>query len=100
FGGFGQNVGDGGRNLAIDANGDGFLVGESGGARGGGGRGNIFFGATCRVQGGHADGLALAPASSGPVCAEGDYHGGEKQAGDAGSAVYGHGRNPYAECWE
>ena len=34
FGGFGENVGDGWRNLAVNAHVDGFFVGECGVARG------------------------------------------------------------------
>src|SRR5467141_4937175 len=92
LGGFGKNVGNGGRNLAIDADVDGLFVGQSGIARGCAGGGEISRGASAARQGGHADGLA--PASSGPVRAEGDDEGGEEQAGETGGTWGGHGRNP------
>src|SRR6266850_129183 len=73
FGGFGENVGDGGRNLAIDADVDGFLVGKSSITRGDVGCGDIFSGAGIGLQGGNANWLALTPAASGPV-GSGDDH--------------------------
>src|SRR5712671_7563674 len=73
FGGFGENVGDGRRNLAIDADIDGFLVGKSSVARGYVGYGDISRGAGIGLQGGNANWLALAPAASGPVGSGDDY---------------------------
>src|SRR6267378_6719872 len=76
FGGFGENVGDGGRNLAIDADVDGFLVGKRCVACGNVGYGDIFSGAGIELQGGNANWLALAPAASGPVGSGDDYQAG------------------------
>src|SRR6266404_5931799 len=76
FGGFGEDVGDGRRNLAIDADVDGFLVGKSGVARGYVGYGDIFCGAGIGLQGGNANWLALAPTASGPVGGGDDYQAG------------------------
>src|SRR6267378_8126744 len=67
FGGFGEDVGDGRRNLAIDADVDGFLVGKSSITRSYVGYGDGFCGAGIGLQGGNANWLALAPTSSGPI---------------------------------
>src|SRR5712671_6708161 len=76
FSGFGENVGYGGRNLAIDADVDGFLVGKSSIARGDVGYGDIFCGAGIGLEGGNANWLALAPPASGPVGGGDDHQAG------------------------
>src|SRR6266404_4485622 len=67
FGGFGENVGDGGRNLTIDADVDGFFIGKSSVARGYVGYGDISCGTGIGLQSGNASWLALAPTASGPI---------------------------------
>src|SRR6267142_6947337 len=76
FGGFGENVGDGGRNLTIDADVDGFFIGESGVTRSYVGYGDISCGTGIGLQSGNADWLALAPTASGPIGGGDDHQAG------------------------
>src|SRR6266446_3699774 len=87
FGGFGEDVRDGGGSLAVDANVDGFVSGESG----------VALGVRCGAarQGFHPAWLPRAVPSAGPVSAQNEHQRGEKNACAMGGVGCSHRCRPF-----
>src|SRR5882724_5251074 len=87
FGGFGEDVGDGGGSLAVNAHVDGFVGGESGVAL------SVRSGAA--RQGFHAAWLAGSVSCAGPVDAQNEHQRGKNDACTVGGVCCGHGSRPF-----
>ena len=87
FGGFGEDVGDGGGSLAVNAHVDGFVGSESGVA--------LCIGCDAARQGFHAAWLPRSVSCAGPVDAQNEHQRGKNDACTVGDVCCGHGCRPF-----
>src|SRR6266852_4548474 len=87
FGGFGEDVGDGGGSLAVNAHVDGFVGSESGVA--------LCIGCDAARQGFHVAWLPGSVSCAGPVDAQNEHQRGKNDACTVGDVCCGHGCRPF-----